>query len=173
VPTRSRAVLSHPAPFVEARRFVKETAAASASRHVLDDAMLLTSELVTNAVRHAGHSAEDPIELTVAVDERSLRVTVRDRGPGFDPDEVEARSGEGGWGLDLVRKLSSRWGVERGELGNDVWFEIDLARPHQALTEVSVREDTGTTSAEGRPASLGEAPEDRRPVEVPPDPSRG
>jgi anti-sigma regulatory factor (Ser/Thr protein kinase) len=129
VPTRSRAVPSRPASFVEARRFVRDAAAPSASRQVLDDAMLLTSELVTNAVRHAGHSTEDPIEVTVSVDERSLRVTVRDRGPGFDPDDRHARSGEGGWGLDLVRRLSSRWGVRRDELGNDVWFEIDLARP--------------------------------------------
>ena len=127
VPTRSRAVLSRPASFVEARRFVREIAAASASRQELDDAILLTSELVTNAVRHAGHAAEDPIEVTVSVDERSLRVTVRDRGPGYDPGELDTRSGEGGWGLDLVRKLSSRWGVDRGDLGNDVWFEIDLA----------------------------------------------
>jgi anti-sigma regulatory factor (Ser/Thr protein kinase) len=127
VPTRSRAVLSRPASFVEARRFVRDTAATSASRQVLDDAMLLTSELVTNAVRHAGHAAEDPIEVTVSVDERSLRVTVRDRGPGFDPDELDARSGEGGWGLDLVRRLSSRWGVDSGDHGNDVWFAIDLA----------------------------------------------
>ena len=128
MPTRSRAVLSRPASFVEARRFVRDTAAAAASRQVLD-AMLLTSELVTNAVRHAGHSTEDLIEVTVSVDERGLRVTVRDRGPGFDPEELDARSGEGGWGLDLVRKLSSRWGVDRGDLGNDVWFEIDLPTP--------------------------------------------
>jgi anti-sigma regulatory factor (Ser/Thr protein kinase) len=131
VPTRSRAVPSRPASFVEARRFVRDTATASASGQVLDDAMLLTSELVTNAVRHAGHSAEDPIEVTVSVDERILRVTVRDRGPGFDPDELDARSGDGGWGLDLVRRLSSRWGVGRNELGTDVWFEIDLAHTNE------------------------------------------
>jgi anti-sigma regulatory factor (Ser/Thr protein kinase) len=129
VPTRSRAVLSRPASFVEARRFVRDAAATSASRQALDDATLLTSELVTNAVRHAGHAEEEPIEVTVSVDERSLRVTVTDRGPGFDPDALDARSGEGGWGLDLVRRLSSRWGVDRGGLGTDVWFEIDLAPP--------------------------------------------
>lgn len=125
--TRSRSVPSRPASFVEARRFVRDAAATSASRQVLDDAMLLTSELVTNAARHAGHATEDPIEVTVSVDERSLRVTVRDRGPGFDPDDLDARSGDGGWGLDLVRRLSSRWGVDRDEIGNDVWFEIDPA----------------------------------------------
>jgi anti-sigma regulatory factor (Ser/Thr protein kinase) len=173
VPTRSRTLPSRPASFVEARRFVRDTAAGSASRQVLDDAMLLTSELVTNAVRHAGHAAEDPIEVTVSLDQRSLRVSVRDRGPGFDPDELDARSDEGGWGLDLVEKLSSRWGVDRGELGTDVWFEMDLIHSQRASTDVSVREAEGTSSPEGRPASPGEAPEGRRPAEASPDPSRG
>ena len=173
MPTRSRAVLSRPESFVEVRRFVRDIAATSASSQVLDEATLLTSELVTNAVRHAGHSAEDPIEVTVSVDERSLRVIVGDRGPGFDPDEVDARSDEGGWGLDLVRKLSSRWGVDRGELGTNVWFEIDHARSDGEVTGVSVRDTPGTPSPEGRPASLGEAPDGQHPAEASPDPSRG
>jgi anti-sigma regulatory factor (Ser/Thr protein kinase) len=94
---------------------------------VLDDAMLLTSELVTNAVRHAGHTSDDPIELTVFVDSEVLRVSVRDQGPGFDPSEVPVRSDEGGWGLNLVRRLSSRWGVTHVDDGTDVWFEIHLS----------------------------------------------
>jgi anti-sigma regulatory factor (Ser/Thr protein kinase) len=126
MPTRSRAVPSLPAAFVEARRFVRETAGAAVSTQVLDDALLLTSELVTNAVRHG--SSEDPIEVTVSVDDRILRVAVRDQGPGFDPYEPGVRSEVGGWGLDLVRRLSSRWGVDRGGGGTDVWFEIDLGR---------------------------------------------
>jgi anti-sigma regulatory factor (Ser/Thr protein kinase) len=109
---------------VEARRFVRETA-GSVPRQVLDDAILLTSELVTNAVKHAGLAAEDAIEVTVSLDTRVLRIAVRDRGPGFDPGAVP-RSDEGGWGLDLVRRLSSRWNVDRADLVTEVWFEIDL-----------------------------------------------
>ena len=127
--TRSQLVPPRPAAFVEARRFVRETALHSAPEEVpsqiVDDAMLLTSELVTNAVRHSGHGSEEPIELSVSVDAHLLRVRVRDRGPGFDPD-TRVRSGHGGWGLDLVRRLSSRWGVDRTRDGTDVWFEIDL-----------------------------------------------
>jgi anti-sigma regulatory factor (Ser/Thr protein kinase) len=127
VPTRSQVVPSRPAAFVEARRFVKEAVAPTAPMRVLDDAMLLTSELVTNAVRHAGHTSDDPIELTVSVDDDVVRVSVRDRGPGFDPSEVPVRSEEGGWGLNLVRRLSSRWGVTPADDGTDVWFEIHLS----------------------------------------------
>ena len=129
MPTRSQVVPSRPASFVEARRFVRETAARAAPKQVLDDAMLLTSELVTNAVRHTGHSEDDPIQLTVFVDTDVLRVSVRDRGPGFDPTELAVRSEDGGLGLDLVRRLASRWGVSRVDDGTDVWFEIHLSDP--------------------------------------------
>jgi anti-sigma regulatory factor (Ser/Thr protein kinase) len=118
-------VPSDPTAFVEARRFVRETA-RSVQRGVLDDAVLLTSELVTNAVRHADLAAEDAIEVTVALDTRVLRIAVRDRGPGFDPEAARPRSDEGGWGLDLTRRLSSRWSVDRADHVTEVWFEIDL-----------------------------------------------
>lgn len=130
--TRSQVVPSRPAAFVEARRFVREAAADSTPgqvpRHVVDDAMLLTSELVTNAVRHSGQASDDPIELTVSVETDLLRVMVRDQGTGFDPGDARARSDNGGWGFTLVRRLSSRWGVDRTGGGTDVWFEIDLPR---------------------------------------------
>jgi anti-sigma regulatory factor (Ser/Thr protein kinase) len=126
VSTSSRVVVSsHATAFVEARRFVRESV-GPVPRRIVDDAILLTSELVTNAVRHAGHDDQDEIEVTVSVDARVLRITVRDRGPGFDPEAVIPRSDEGGWGLDLLRRLSSRWSVDRGSAGTDVWFEIDL-----------------------------------------------
>ena len=168
MPTRSRAVLSRPASFVEARRFVRDTAAASASRQVLDDAMLLTSELVTNAVRHTGHSSEDPIELTVSVDERILRVTVRDRGPGFDPDELplDPRTAAG----DSNSSGSSRPdGVSiAAELGNDVWFEIDLAPSTEDRPTFRPR-GRRSVLAGGRPAIYpdrlrGAAPSPRPPL---------
>jgi anti-sigma regulatory factor (Ser/Thr protein kinase) len=125
VSTRSRIVSSRPTALVEARRFVQESA-GQIPKQTLDDAVLLTSELVTNAFRHAGIGAEDAIEVTVSIDTRVLRIMVRDRGSGFDPEAIRRRSDEGGWGLDLVRRLSSRWSVDRREVGTDVWFEMDL-----------------------------------------------
>lgn len=83
--------------------------------------VLLASELVTNAVRHAG--GED-----VAVDAHLrpgfARVEIADGGPGFDP---EVRHDAEGFGLRLVDKLASRWGVEQ-EDGTRVWFEVDRRR---------------------------------------------
>jgi anti-sigma regulatory factor (Ser/Thr protein kinase) len=97
----------------------------SVPRSVLFDAQLLTSELVSNAVRHAGLGPEDAVGLTIALTPDRLHVGVLDDGPGFEaaahrPDAV------GGWGLLLVETVSDRWGVVRGQRTNEVWFEIDL-----------------------------------------------
>jgi anti-sigma regulatory factor (Ser/Thr protein kinase) len=84
---------------------------------------LLTSELVGNAVRHAGpsHPAER-IVFHARLSEDHVRIEVADHGQGFDP---EVRHEASGFGLRLVDKLASRWGVERTARGCRVWFEVD------------------------------------------------
>jgi anti-sigma regulatory factor (Ser/Thr protein kinase) len=124
LPIRIRVLPSLPEASIEARRFVRETVANDIEAQVLEDAILLTSELVTNAVRHAGHAAGDPIEVEITMDDRVIRVTVLDNGSGFDPDRPRERGEEGGLGFHLVRALSSTWGVERTAAGTGVWFEI-------------------------------------------------
>ena len=83
---------------------------------------LLTSEVVTNAITHAAGHGE--IQMAASFAPGFARVEVLDRGPGFDPDP---RRTEPGFGLRLLEKLASRWGVERGA-GTVVWFEIDRRR---------------------------------------------
>jgi anti-sigma regulatory factor (Ser/Thr protein kinase) len=93
---------------------------------VYGDVVLVISELVTNSVRHAGLDATEAVQLTVAVAEDTVRVAVRDPGPGFepptaprDPDHV------GGWGLVLVEQVAARWGVEHDGEANTVWCELE------------------------------------------------
>jgi anti-sigma regulatory factor (Ser/Thr protein kinase) len=81
---------------------------------------LLTSELVSNAVRHS--RSEQRIVLYARLAEDHVRVEVADHGPGFDP---EVRHDTSGFGLRMVDKLASRWGVERTNRGCRVWFEVD------------------------------------------------
>jgi two-component sensor histidine kinase len=85
----------------------------------VEDVRLLLSELVTNSVRHG---AGDTV--TILLDAEmpgSLRCEVIDDGHGFVP---RARQGDatGGWGLDLVERLSTSWGVREGS--THVWFEL-------------------------------------------------
>ena len=92
------------------------------------DLHLLTSELVTNSVRHANLGPEARVQLTVRLTPDVVRVEVSDSGPGFEPPGASTPTiyQQSGWGLYLVDQLATRWGVDRAR-GTSVWFEI--ARP--------------------------------------------
>jgi anti-sigma regulatory factor (Ser/Thr protein kinase) len=86
--------------------------------HTVD---LLATELIANAVRHGDWSAGGRITFAARFVGDFIRVEIHDPGSGFDPDQ--ARGGKG-YGLRMLDKLASRWGVEREE-GTRVWFELD------------------------------------------------
>jgi anti-sigma regulatory factor (Ser/Thr protein kinase) len=89
---------------------------------------LLISELVTNAVRHAGMGMEsDVIKVHAAVTPERTRIEVCDQGRGFSPGKPRVRSfeaGGGGLGLVLLDRLSAKWGVATDE-DVCVWAEFD------------------------------------------------
>lgn len=89
---------------------------------ILADATLLVSELVTNTVRHASAGPRSRVHLRVAELSGGVRVEVADWGPGFSLCAVGPRE-DSGFGLLLVRRLATRWGIERDDTTR-VWFEI-------------------------------------------------
>jgi anti-sigma regulatory factor (Ser/Thr protein kinase) len=96
---------------------------------VVSDAELLTSEVVSNAVKHAVLDPSQEIVLRVVRDEH-VRVEVTDPAPPFEADLREAGSGTSGWGLFLVEAIATSWGVEPEGAGKKVWFELAvLDRP--------------------------------------------
>jgi anti-sigma regulatory factor (Ser/Thr protein kinase) len=103
----------------EARHLVAGLLATIAPER-LDTILLLTSELVTNAVRHGS----GPVTLHLSGGVHGLQVEVDDDGAGqpvlLDPDALTT----GGRGLHLVDALSTRWGVDRHALGKTVWFRL-------------------------------------------------
>jgi anti-sigma regulatory factor (Ser/Thr protein kinase) len=95
---------------------------------LLDDVRLLTSELVTNSVRHGDVGPARDVELCATVSTGMVRVEVSDLGGGFEPSRAPTEpedGGAGGWGLYLVDMVADRWGVDRQEGVTRVWFEID------------------------------------------------
>jgi anti-sigma regulatory factor (Ser/Thr protein kinase) len=115
---------SDPDSAAEARAALGEVSDHLSPRR-LEDARLLVSELVTNAIRHAGLVDDDVITLVVVTGDRALRIEVCDPGPGFEVTEpTPDPTRPSGWGLYLVRELSDRWGVEHNA-ETRVWFEID------------------------------------------------
>jgi anti-sigma regulatory factor (Ser/Thr protein kinase) len=120
----------------QARATVRELLGNALEQSVLASAVLMTSELVTNAVRHsAACESSSIVGLQVVVFPACIRVEVDDPGPGFDPSTrplEQARvpgPDQGGRGLFVVDRSARRWGTRR--LDNDrgrrfsVWFEIE------------------------------------------------
>ena len=86
-----------------------------------ETAALLTSELVTNSVKHSG---SDWIEVAITLDADMLRIAVSDQsGLTIRPRTPDI---DHGWGLALVGELATRWGVERQRSGKTIWIELDL-----------------------------------------------
>ncbi|MDA2808912.1 SpoIIE family protein phosphatase [Nocardiopsis suaedae] len=114
----------------DARVFVRETLDQWAVGRSADDAVLLASELVTNAVIHA----ESPLELTVRRLRGAVEVVVADRVPeravpqagpltvDTSPSTDNGRSG--GLGLALAAAIASSWGVAYSKEDKAVWFRV-------------------------------------------------
>jgi anti-sigma regulatory factor (Ser/Thr protein kinase) len=96
-------------------------------RSLRQTVVLLVSEVVSNAVRHSSGPDDAPIVLSAAVTEEAVRITVTDAGEGFTPAERDPERVEGGYGLYLVEKAASRWGVDATP-PTSVWFELDRAQ---------------------------------------------
>jgi anti-sigma regulatory factor (Ser/Thr protein kinase) len=121
-----------PTAAAAARRFVRNTlqtwligGAPIAAHELVDDAVLLTSELVTNAVVHAG----TPVEVTCKLADGGVEVVVSDGHPARlvpEPPENEHFPAErtSGRGLLLPAALASAWGVTYGRSAKAVWFRI-------------------------------------------------
>jgi anti-anti-sigma factor len=123
-----------------ARAEVRETLGETLDAAQLANVVLLTSELVTNAVLHPEGPEEEPIVMRVTAYEDGVRVEVEDPGQGFDPTAPVVRAADGGRGLFLVDTCAASWGVrhEQTERGRRfrVWFELDSTAGEPATAGV-------------------------------------
>lgn len=129
------------------RHFARDVLTEWDLRQLVEDAQLGTSELVTNAVRHAGTELELSLLLSDAV-----TIEVRDREPELPhPDHVEFDpTAESGRGLQIVAAISDDWGVTARPDGKAVWFTLRL--PDEGAADADVfslanrRQDAGETA---------------------------
>lgn len=94
----------------------------------LDDGVLVASELVSNAVQHSGCGEAHSLRVEIARRAGNLLIAVHD--PGLSAESAEPASVDesepGGWGLQIIERLSERWGSERPD-GYWVWAELPAA----------------------------------------------
>jgi len=122
-----RLALPNDVPAVRlARQATRDALAAWQLRHLEDTAVLLVSELVTNAVRHAVDTGAIGLELTIAG--TRLRMEVQDGDPSWRRTGSPADCDESGFGFVLIDTLAGRWGVRRISAGKAVWAELDASR---------------------------------------------
>jgi anti-sigma regulatory factor (Ser/Thr protein kinase) len=167
-----------PAAAAAARRFVRDTLSSweLAGEHagpgeraewaqrdaLVDDAVLLTSELVTNAVLHAGTPVQVTCRLLGDLSDGAVEIAVLDRRPTqLRPDRphtaAEAAERTNGRGLQLPSELATAWGVTYARAAKAVWFRLNLAGRGQSAVPVpppvSVPEQPDAGFAVGRPAA--------------------
>jgi anti-sigma regulatory factor (Ser/Thr protein kinase) len=106
-----------------ARAFLAEACCGRHEAAVVEEAQLLVSELVTNAIRYGA----PPVELQVrCAGEDRLQIRVRDSDPGVPTPRDADEDAEGGRGLMLVDLVSDAWGHEDDLDGKAVWFTLKV-----------------------------------------------
>lgn len=94
---------------------------------IRDDAKLIATELVTNAVMHGGRD-EGVIGVEFSLDRARLLISVQDPGTAersIKAPRLRVRNGTDGMGLLVVQQIATRWGSEWLD-GHRVWAELTL-----------------------------------------------
>jgi serine phosphatase RsbU (regulator of sigma subunit)/anti-sigma regulatory factor (Ser/Thr protein kinase) len=135
-----------------ARAVVRSVLAEAALDELLDEALLLTTELSTNGVIHA----RTDLDIEVIADRSGLTVTVMDFAagnlsqvplPNHHDSAASAELAERGRGLLLVDHFASRWGTTHHSSGKGVWFRLDRAGRGSTGAQDQATEDAPSTSA--------------------------
>ena len=107
-----------------ARRFVADVLRSWGAEAALVDALVVVSELTTNAVLHA----ESAFRVHLTRSDGVIRISVDDVGPARPEPRQSAPDDFGGRGMQLIKALTLGWGCETLDTGKTVW--ADLAAPH-------------------------------------------
>jgi anti-sigma regulatory factor (Ser/Thr protein kinase) len=108
-----------------ARTFAVEHSASVGTDETTDVVELLVSELVTNAILHAGTK----ISLRLSYDDGLFRVGVRDASTAEARRRHCGKGATTGRGLELIEALASAWGVDSDAHGKTVWFTLRVEEP--------------------------------------------
>ena len=114
-----------------ARQATHEALAAWQVPHLEETAMLLVSELVTNAVRHA-RTGGTAVVLRLETAGSWLRIEVHDADPRMPRPRTPDPLDESGFGFVLLEALADKWGVREATIGKAVWAELDTRQGGQS-----------------------------------------
>ena len=119
--SQERVFPNAPAGVRDARAFVAD-ALRDTNPHVVDIAMLMVSELATNAVVHT----TSPFGIGVDRHDHEIRISVTDHGDGTPHLRHASSADTDGRGLGIVDAFAVEWGVDQGRDSKTVWFTIPV-----------------------------------------------
>jgi anti-sigma regulatory factor (Ser/Thr protein kinase) len=141
-----------------ARTAVTAWMAGHVGETTLADTQLLVGELVANSVLHADTAEDAVVSVRAEITRDALHLAVEDAGSSgsITRREPDLQHG-GGFGLNLVDRLSRRWGVER-DAGTRVWAELGIPTDRETAVWPHGNEDTrpDTACALRAPRDAGE-----------------
>ncbi|MCW2813692.1 MAG: hypothetical protein JWN84_1147 [Nocardioides sp.] len=135
----STALSADPANVGRARGLLRQALTEAGAGPLIDDALLVLSEVVTNAFVHAGGD----VRLQGWISAGALRVEVVDAAPHLPARRSYAATAGTGRGLQLMDELADRWGASPRHDGKVVWFEM------------GTRDDDGSVPAAGSGGPVG------------------
>jgi anti-sigma regulatory factor (Ser/Thr protein kinase) len=120
---------------VARQRLAADLSAAGIFEAAVGDAILVVSELLSNAIRHARPLPGANVQVAWALADEAIEVAVSDGGAATLPARTHASvSALGGRGLDIVDYLASRWGIRSDDSGQTVWAVLAAPRPSTSLS---------------------------------------
>ncbi|WP_017933072.1 ATP-binding protein [Nocardioides sp. Iso805N] len=130
---------------IAAARSIVAGAGMALPSPVRDDAVLLVSELMSNAVRHGGSW----VRLKLTISEDAFTVAVHDDGPGMPIMRNGTRDASlgSGRGLQIVDRIADQWGVDVDQAGKTVWFRFKSATTSTGLGMTDASTDDTAPSA--------------------------
>ena len=154
-------LVTGPAAPAEARRRVRDAIRSWRVSVDLDTALLLTSELVTNAVRHEAGQRAQAVVLAITCSRGRLRVDVHDTSRSLPAVAEVPADAETGRGLLLVETLSDEWGFYRTPAGKAVYFTLafETDQAAQAAQAAETGQADQADQADQAPAAGGCGPQ--------------
>lgn len=112
------------------KRLCAELLASGVYEEIADDAAVIISELISNALRHARPLPSGDIRVSWSHEGDLIQLAVSDGGSMTEPRRTRAAlSSLGGRGLSIVETLSDGWGVSHDDDSTTVWANLRAGRP--------------------------------------------
>jgi anti-sigma regulatory factor (Ser/Thr protein kinase) len=145
--------------------FADDLQASGVLRTDREDAVLVLSELVSNAIKHAEPLPTGEIQVRWAISRECLHIEITDGGATTRPHAgVAAVSALGGRGLDIVRSVSAQWGVTEDDRCVTVWADVPRGGRRAAEAPGPDRRLRPAGDGAAEPGDVDLRHEDRRPA---------